>query len=297
MTKKILSVLLISLLTVSAAGCSGSSIPNGNQADTDAVYAAIDKFRACRSFTVAQHIDWQESVTMDGDTQIYNASNEMEISFISGDQPQMISSTLTRVENGGDIAEQSSMSYIIHENGGYAEYITDGSSWLKYTSEDSSALAGISASSFANAFFTDFISFSKVGEEPLESGKATRYDGALSGEPLVAMLEANGQLSDLSAMSENQQNKIMENLVEDLNYLTVSVWVDEASGYPVRFEANLTQILDDLNKSLSKSLGNKTNSEWAITDYVLCVTAKDFDTLTEIVLPPEAASATPYEAE
>ena len=295
MTKKrILSLLLVCLFVFSAAACGNGGI-DGNQADTDAVQTAVDKFRACESFTVTQHIDWTESVTMDGDIQRYKASNEMEISFISGEQPQMIRSASTRVENGGDIAEQSSISYIVPENGGYTEYIFDGSQWLKLATDDSSALSGISASSFANAYFTDFISFRKAAEDSLESGKAIRYDGSLSGEYLLAMLEVNGQLSDLDAMSESQQNKIRENLIKDLGHMTVSVWIDEASGYPVRFEAKLSEILDDMNESISKSLGNKTNSEWAITDYVLCMSAKDFDALSEIVLPPETADAKPYE--
>ena len=295
MTKKrLLSLLLVCLFVFSAAACGKGGI-DGNQADTDAVQAAVDKFRDCESFTVTQHIDWTESVTMDGDTQRYKASNEMEISFISGEQPQMMRSASTRVENGGDIAEQSSISYIVPENGGYTEYIFDGSQWLKLATDDTAALSGISASSFANAYFTDFISFRKAAEDSLESGKAIRYDGSLSGEYLLAMLEVNGQLSDLDSMSESQQTKIRENLIKDLGHMTVSVWIDEASGYPVRFEAKLSEILDDMNESISKSLGNKTNSEWAITDYVLCMSAKDFDALSEIVLPPETADAKPYE--
>ena len=292
--KRIFCAVCALMLMLSATGC--SSMPQGNQADTDAVNAAVEKFRACESFTVAQHINWQESVNVDNDKQLYNAVNEMEISFISGEQPQMISYAMTKVENGGSTVEQSSISYIVPENGGYAEYVTDGNEWVKVTAEDSGFLTEISAASFVNAFFTEFISFAKVGEEELVSGKAVRYDGALSGEALVAMLDANGQLGDLASMSEKSQATIRENLIKDLGYLTISVWVDEASGYPVRFETKLTDILDDLNKSISKSLGNKVNNEWAITEYVLSMSASDFNALTEIVLPAEAANAVPYEA-
>jgi len=110
------------------------------------------------------------------------------------------------------------------------------------------------------------------------------------------MLEANGQLGDLAAMSENQQAKIRENLIKDLDYLSISVWVDKDSGYPCRFVVSLTEILDDMNESISKSLGNKAeNSEWAITDYVITISASDFNAVTEIVLPAETASAIPYE--
>ena len=111
------------------------------------------------------------------------------------------------------------------------------------------------------------------------------------------MLEASGQLSDIATMSENQQQKIKSNLVKDLDQVTVSVWIDQASGYPVRFELSLNNILADLEKSISKSLGNKDNGDWDITKYVISTEVKDFDAVSEIVLPPDASSATALELE
>ena len=97
-------------------------------------------------------------------------------------------------------------------------------------------------------------------------------------------------------MSENQQAKIRENLVKDLKGVTVSVWIAEESGYPVRFEANLTETLSEIDKSISKTLGGKsTDDQVLITEDVITISVADFNAVSEIVLPPEAASAQPYE--
>lgn len=290
--KKLLAVAFAAILMFTAVACGSSG---GNPADTEAVNAALDRFRSCTSFTASRIFRWQEAVT-DGElTELFDGRSEMSFSIITGEQPRMRLSTLMQVENGGDMVEQSSTSYLVPENGSYSEYSTDGYRWSVFSYEDGSALSAMNASYFIATFFTDDIGFSKAGEDNLAGGKATRYDGTVSGEALVTLLEVNGQLSDVSSMSESQQANIKGNLAKDLDGLTLSVWIDEASGYPVYFQVSLTEILEDMNESISKSLGNKSeNSQWSITEYVISMSVSDFNAVEEIVLPPEAASATPY---
>ena len=293
--RRILSFLLVCLFIFAASGC-GNSV-TASQADTDAVKAALDKFYACKSFTATRVTEYEEVITVENEKQTYIASSEMELILITQPQAQMMTGNYVKMENNGDAFEQANCSYIVPENGGYTEYYFDGTDWYSVSTDDSAALEGIGANIVTASYFVDQLSFGKAGEENLEGGKASRYDGVLSGEALVEMLEASGQLSDISTMSENQQQKIKSNLVKDLDEVTVSVWIDQASGYPARFELSLNNILADLEKSISKSLGNKDNSDWDITKYVISTEVKDFDAVSEIVLPPDASSATALELE
>lgn len=110
------------------------------------------------------------------------------------------------------------------------------------------------------------------------------------------MPEANGLLGGVSSMSENQQAKIRDNLLKDLSGVTVKVWVDEESGYPVRFEISLAQVPGELSDSISKSLGNKSSEQQVITGkYLLCMSLSNFDAVETIALPPETAYAQLYE--
>lgn len=291
--KRALSAVFAALLLISASGCSKTS-----QADTDAVKAAVEKFRSCESVSVVQHTQQEETLVMDGEKMVCDVNIEMHMSIISKPVPQMMTSTNVLMDYEGEHMTQRSASYIVPENGGYAEYTTAGTEWYKIVTEDANALAGLNAGIVADSFFTDSIEFGKVGEESIEGVKATRYDGKLGGEALVAMMDANGQLNSIASMSANQQAVIRKNLVKDLDDVTVSIWLDEASGYPIRFEVNMTELLKDTEESIAKSLGNKSSdTQYSITGCVISMVAGDFNAVEEIVVPEEALSATPYTGE
>ena len=292
MNKRIICVLMVVLFVFSAAGCGTRSTED----DTKAVNAAIDKFAACKSFTIEQITESTEISSIDGVDYKYEGTNVLELSMITEPDIEIMNSKTIIVKADEGEVEQSTISYLLSENGVYTEYFTDGADWYKLSTDDVSLLSGINARAFASAFFVDVLSFGKAGDDELDSGKAFRYEGSLGGAELVTMLESIGYFNhSISSMSENQQLKIKENLAKDLKPVTVKVWVDEALGYPVRFEVSLTSMLKNLDDSISKSLGDKSSGDWAITEYVISMTVKDFDAVGDIVLPAEAASAKLYE--
>lgn len=292
--KKFMGIVSALILIVfSASGCSSA-----NQADTDAVNAAIDKFRACESFSLVQLSENQETVVFEGENYAYLAYSEMEMDLISGEDAQMRTGAKAFVSFDSEQTEQITASYIVPENGGYAEYLYDGAEWTKFTVEQSDALAGLSADSVAATFFTENVAFGKSGEETVNGIKALRYDGRLGGENLVGMLDANGLLGSISSMSANQQESIRKNLVKDLDDIVISVWIDEASGYPVRVELNMGDMMKELNDSIAKSLGNKeSETQLEASVYTISMSLSNFNAVEDLVLPAEAASARPYEAE
>lgn len=291
--KRVFCLLLVALLVFAAVGCGG---PVPNQADTDAVAAAVEKFRACTSFTALQLTEIDEYVNVEGEEIFCKVLNEIEISLVTKPGFAMQTITLARMEYDGEPMEQFSASYLVPEDGGYTEYISDGAEWYKLSTQEDVSQLGMGASAIVDTFFTDQIAFAKVGEESLDGVKAARFDGELATADLIALLEANGQLSGIESMSENQQTKIRENLLKDLEPLTVSVWLDEAQGYPVRFEVNMAEALNAMQKSIAKSLGNKTSdAESKLEKYTISMVLTNFDAVRGIVLPPESASAVPYE--
>lgn len=286
--KKFMASLCALILILSAAGCAA---PAADPAATEAVNAALEKFMACGSFTVNQLTERTEQLTVDGVVQVYKGSTQLDVSLITGDDARMVSSSFTTIENNGDLLEKTALSYILPEDGGYAEYAFDGAHWYKMSVNDAHALSSVNAGAFIAGFYADRIEFGKGSEDSLEGGKAMRYEGILSGDTLLDMLATSGYLSNVAAMSENQQAKIMENLAKDLSGISVSVWVDQASGYPVRFEVNMTDALKELDKSINKTLGNKEAADWVVTECVISMSVTDFDAVEEIELPAEAASA------
>lgn len=289
--KRMLCVLCALSVMFGTVGCSA-----GMKSDEGAVQAAIDKFAACNSFRAVQRSERRETVAAEGLSYDYSGLNETAVELVYSPEAKMKSSVTVRHEFDGELTEQSALSYLLPENGGYTEYYNDGTGWYKLSTEETDILSGSYADSVARAFYVGSLEFGRAGVDELDSGKAQRYEAALGGEALVSYLEASGHLLSIAEMSENQQSKIKENLAKDLKSIPVKIWVDKASGYPVRFELSTTSILEDMEKSIARSLGNRTaDIQWAVTEYTVSTTVSDFDAIGDIVLPEEAASAGPYE--
>lgn len=296
--KKITAALCAILLMVGTAACSTAT--PGNEADTAAVSAALEKLAACTSCTSLQIADRVDSITAEGITYTYRGVTETEIDVMTSPAVKMKTTTKATMEYEyeGETLEQSSISYIVPENGGYSEYYFDGSDWYTVFAAVPDAMDYVSVGDFALLYVTADMSFGKAKTEDVNGVTAVRYNAALSGKALVSYLNDGGYLSSISSMSENQQQKIRDNLAKDLSSLTVSVWIDTDSGYPVRFELDMTDILVDLEKSIAKTLGNKNSeSQWAITAYSMRMELSNFNAVDDIVPPPETADAIVYTEE
>lgn len=291
--KRVLGTLCAAaLLLAGFAGCS----PSTNEADTAAINAAMDKLDSCTSFSAIQISEQEESVTAEGETFSYASVSRMELTLVVSPTPQMKALTTATARYDDETMTQTTQSYIVPKDGGYAEYYCDGTDWYVVTTEDADALTGFSAAGMASLFLADGMTFAKDGSETLSGGRAVRYKGILRDDALIDMLENSGGLSSISSMSESLQQRIVDNLKEDLDPLSVYVWVDEGSGYPVRFEMSLAETLAAVNDSINKTLGNPAaEEEWVLSKYVMTLELSDFNAVTEIVPPPEAADAIPYE--
>ena len=296
---KALSAFCAALLLVGTVGC-GTAAVKGNETDTAAVYAALNKLSDCTSCTSLQIAKRTDSITADGITYTYRGVTETEMDVLL--EPSVKMKTTTRATMDyvyeGETLEQGSISYIVPENGGYSEYYYDGSDWYTVFADVPDAMDYVSIGDFALVYVTEAMSFEKGKTETVNGYTADHYRAALAGDVLVDYLKDGGYLSSISTMSENQQNKICENLVKDLDALTVSVWIDTVSGYPVCFELDMTDILVDLETSIANTLGNRTSqSDWAITEYSMRMELSNFNAIDDIVPPPETADAIVYTAE
>lgn len=287
--------LLCSLpFLLSTVGCGITA--KGNQNDTDAVNAALKQLENCTSCTVLQITEISESLVEDGSTYEHSGTTEVEITLITDPRLKMRNENRSRANYDGQDVSQQIISYILPEDGGYREYYFDGTEWYYVFVEDEESVPDIRITDLVSLFMLETESFGKAGAERLDGAETMRYDGNLGGTALVAYLENNGYLSNITSMSENQQNRIKDNLAEDLDSLTLSVWVNEESGYPVRFELDLSHVLVELEDIIAASLGNlTTDSQWILNKYSMTMILSNLNSVEDIVIPAEAKQAAPYD--
>lgn len=292
MMKRIFALCCALLLLVGTAACG----KGGNATDTEAVNAALLKLEDCTSCVVLQVTEIDETLVEEGLTYTHTGTTRTEITLISSPRFKMKNETTAQANYDGQEMSQHTISCIVPQDGGYCEYYFDGTSWYTVFAEDESAVPTIGVMDLAAMFMLEVESFGKAGTETLDSGRAHRYDAHLSGTALVSFLENNGYLSSITSMSENQQNKIKTNLAEDLESLVLSVWVDAESGFPVRFELDLSVLLVELEKIINETLGNLTSeSQWTLDKYTMTMILSSLNQVEDIVIPPEAENAVPYD--
>ena len=276
------------LLTLSLAACSGG----GDQ--TAEVKAAQAKLDAATSFESVYRTEMDYSMAdADGEAVSVSVTNQMKVTLFTAPEPRLMADTTTELTSGEEHMSQNMTIYMLKEGEGYSQYITDGSRWAKGTVA-SSDMEEMTPTDSIQLFLAEGAAFRKVGTETLEGGDAVKYENTLKGAQLVEALDNVQLLDSISSMSEDQQSKIRSDLGKNLKGLTVHIWVDEATGYPVRYEMDLTAILEDMTDSISKTLGGHSEkSGRTMTRAVVSMTCANFNSAAEIVLPDAAADAEP----
>lgn len=285
-TRRLTAAAAALTLLLGLSACSGGD-------KTAEVESAFEKLRAAESFQAVHVTEREEVITSGEETMTFQGTSRLALTVHTVPNPQLMAETTATVTaSNGQSQEQTTIIYVMPEaNGGYSQYITDGTVWYKSTQEESTALEGMSAGDVIELFVSEGLTYRQAGSETLESGPAKKYETTRTGADLVAMLEDVGLLNNIQSMSESQQQRIKEGLGK-LKGQSVFVWIDEATGYPVRFEADLTALIPEITKSISDTLGGyEEENSWTQTKSTIRLDVSLWNEAPEVVLPPEAASA------
>lgn len=282
-TKRAATLALAAMLALSLAACGGEN------ADA-AVTAALEKLKGAASMDAKMEVTIAYAgAEGSGDLTV---TNTMSVTMFT-EPLKMKADVEMKMRSGEDEYTQALTTYAIQEGGGVTQYATNGTDWAKKTAA-SADLEQYDARSSLVRYLEKGAGYKEAGTEQVEGADAAKYTGTVSGEALVELLDDTGSLGSISAMSADQQAKIRENL-KGLPPLTVSVWVDSASGCPARFEMDMSKLLADMEANIDETLGHPDLGDSAetpeIASYIVRMTLSNFDAATPFELPAEAAAA------
>lgn len=280
------ALALAALMALSLSACEG-----GDQ--TAAVEAAQAKLDAADSFESVYRTEMEYALAdgEDGEARTMSAVNEMAVTLFTAPEPRLKASTSTVLTVGEESRSQSMTIYMLKEGEGYSQYLNSGTQWAKAAVE-AAAMEEMKPADSIQLFLNDGAEYKKAGTETLESGSAAKYESTLGGAALVETLDSLGLLDSIGTMSEDQQDKIRADLEKHLKGQAVHIWVDEATGYPVRYEMDLTATMAEVAESISKTLGGYAQEGGqTISRAVISMTCGKFNSAAEIVLPDESADA------
>ena len=84
----------------------------------------------------------------------------------------------------------------------------------------------------------------------------------------------------------------MKDMLSGLGDIAVTMWIDEESLYPVRYDMDMTAIMDGLmGKILETAGGEEAGLTMSIPKMTISMTCSNFNSATDFTIPEEAKNA------
>ena len=274
--KKVSGIILVPTMAFGVMGCVGKN-------NEDAIKTAQEKLADITSMSY----DMTMNMEMSAEGQSMKMSTTATVDQIV-DPLQM---KMDMIMDMGELGATQALAYIVSENDQYVEYIGmdfgDGNmEWQKMelgNLEDQIAQYDGKASS--DLYLSSAENFKEKGKETINGSEATRYDGVIPEGDINKVMEASGALSQFSALGINEED--LEAMVKDLGKMAISIWIDNESSYPVKYEIDMTDIMQSLMSNMMKTMGGE-EMELTIDKMFLSMTLSNFNGVEKIEIPEEA---------
>ena len=305
MKKKFLTLALAVMLTVTACGGKDTSTSaeskeaqteesavssEGEEAEeadvpeeVDALTAAMENMSAAANMEGHMVMEMDMEVTADGQSQSIASVITMDMTVF--DDPMKL-----KVEANADMGEEGSVQQTIYgevtEDGTAIIYIYDGEEWYSQVVGVADMMQYDAGSSMISLIDNESM-YKLEGIEKVNGASAFKYSCVTSGEEAKQQILSTGALDSLASLGFDLNQ--LETLWGDIGELTEYVWIDKASLYPVKYEVDMTQIMDALMSSMIASLGEQAEGlEMGVSKMKISMTCSNFNNAADFTIPEEA---------
>ncbi|MCI8890907.1 MAG: hypothetical protein HFH34_06095 [Eubacterium sp.] len=310
MRSKFLALLLAVSMTCSAAAC-GSADDNkkdagdpvtkdtsadnetdgNNDADVDIYAAAQEKMKEIKSLNGKMTADISMTMSANGESQSLDTSSTVDMSCFY--DPVQFKADISM--DAGEAGSSNMTMYAeASEDGTYTMYISDGANWQSQSVQMDDLEAYDAAGNITN-YMQDSYHFQDAGTEQVDGKAARKYTGVITGDDMQETVMSTGVLDSLT--SAGLDTSQLESMFQDLGDLPITLWIDEAEYYPVKYEMDMTEMMNSMMSNVLASMGDQ--AEGVTMEYTkaqISMTCSDYNAAADFTIPDEAkAAATPAE--
>ena len=283
--KKTLGILAVSAIMASSAfGCTGSdtSAAGGNaegMTAEDRVKAANEKMAEVTSMDSNMKME----MDMSAGEQAVSTVTDMDITYFMDPLKMKINMTMDM----GELGSQSMEMYADVVDDVYTMYVNDGTQWLSQEIP-AEALGAYDTKEAMMSYLGDPSAYTEVGTEDIDGVSAVKLEGKLSGDELKEAVESSGSLDSLSSLGLDSAT--ISGLYEDLGEVPIYVWLDAETNYPVKYEMDMTAVMQKLMDNIMAAAPEAANAEASIsfTKFKMSMTCSNFNEATDFEIPAEA---------
>ena len=134
-------------------------------------------------------------------------------------------------------------------------------------------------------------SFQSAGKEAIGSYNTIRYDGKVTGQDISKMLDTLGD--NVSSMLSTADASTMADLFSQLDGIPMSVWIDQKTALPVRYEMDLSGMVNQLMRTMINALSSLSSEavDFQVSKARVTVECSDYNAVAPITVPQEVLDA------
>lgn len=300
MKRKCLAFVLTTMLTLSAAVGSGNgfvakavSVPQKEasvlEGEISPIEEAMKKMQSVNSMEAQMVMDMDIVFAYNGKEEKLETTTAMNMVCFA--DPLKFKADMIM-----DLGDQGSTVMYMYgepaENGTYNLYMYDGEDWLADT-EDASILAQYDAQNSMVNNIGDASVYQYEGEELVNGANAYRYSYVMTGEEMKEAMMSAGAL-DSAGISGAVMSQL-DGMLDGLGGITEYVWVDAASLYPVKYEMDMTEVMDKLMANVFASYGEQMEGiHINVSQFKMVMVCSNFNNAKDFTVPEEAKRAGAY---
>lgn len=300
MRNKFLALLLAVSMSFSVSACGSSADNQGegkpatedtakDQEETTDVYAAaLEKMKEISSLNGKMNVEMDLNVEAAGQKQTMQTVTTMDMSCL-------YNPTRIKMDMDMDAGEGTKINMSVYaemtDDGKYNMYMYDGANWQTQTVE-AADIQQYDAAGNMTGYMQESYNFQDAGTEQIDGKDARKYTGVMTGDDMRAAILSTGTLNSLSSLGIDDSQ--VETMLKDLGELPITLWIDETDLYPVKYEMDMSNLLNSLMKGIMESAGE--DAEGVSLEYTKAkieMTCSDFNAISEFSIPEEAKAAAP----
>ena len=271
--KRAAALALGALLAVSMTACGNGA---NKEESADQIKAAMEKINAVESMDATMLMEMDMSVM----GQSIETDTKMDMSCFN--DPMKLKADMTM--SMGSLGSVSMSIYADATDGDYTIYMFDGSGWTTQAA-DASQLEQYDAQQSMDLYLSSGAEYAHAGTEDINGSTADKYTGIIRGDALAEVMKASGATSSM----ETTMGMDLEDLYSDLGDMPITVWIDQATGYPVRYYMNMTGVMQSMMK---KALAGVEGGDSLTIDKVeITMDCSNFNNVADFEIPAEALAA------
>ncbi len=237
-------------------------------------------------------------MTMDMAFDLQGETTSMTMKMDEACTQDPLSAEVNMTMDMGGLGKMDTTMYLVQEGKEYVSYtkvsggILGGEDvgWSQSTI-DVTDLKQYNAMDNAKLYLDVLNSFQSAGKEAIGSYNTIRYDGKVTGQDISKMLDTLGD--NVSSMLSTSDASTMADLFSQLDGIPMSVWIDQKTALPVRYEMDLSGMVNQLMRTMINALSSLSSEavDFQVSKARVTVECSDYNAVAPITVPQEVLDA------